>query len=229
MNLKYIHTLLFLLLLGSSTLWAQNGNNEQTPKDPKAKAILEKLSKKNKTIKSAYLEFEYRLVNPTDKIDEKQQGKAWIKGDMYRLVLESVKRYSDAKTLWTIMDEEVQISNVETEGEEDNAFKPSKILTIFESGFNYKYDKEGTKDGKKVDIINLYPEKADKPYHTIKLYVDKSAQQIHAIEMKGKDGNNYTYTLKKITKNPQLNDAEFTYNIKKAEEQGFDIIDLRDE
>lgn len=226
MNWKNI-TGLFLGLIASAQLFAQQPNDEElAPKDPKAKVILDKLSEKNKDLKSAYIEFDYHLQAPD--VDETQPGKAWIKGDMYKLKMSNIERYSDGKSVWTVSpdDEEVQVSSATENEDGDDVMKPSEILTIYENGFNYKYDKEGTKDGKKVDIINLFPEVSGKPYHTIKLFVDKSTGQIYAMMMKFKDGNNYTYTIKKLEKNVAVSDGDFLFDTQKAEAEGYDVIDL---
>ena len=57
----------------------------------------------------------------------------------------------------------------------EDAINPSKVFTIYEKGYKYKFDGE---DGV-TEIISLYPENPDKKkFHTAKLYVDKTKKQI---------------------------------------------------
>ena len=59
------------LIIIAITLHAQPADDV---KDPKAKAILEELSKKNKSYSSIKAEFSYKLENKDESIDETQNG-----------------------------------------------------------------------------------------------------------------------------------------------------------
>ena len=63
-----------------------------------------------------------------------------------------------------------------------------------------------------MQIINLYPVKAnEKPYHTIKLSIDKSKKQIQMITIVGKEGDNYIYDIISFTANPTTKDSDFKF------------------
>ena len=214
--------LIFIALFSLSLISvAQNEN----PKDPKAKSILDKVSATNKSFSTIYIEFNYRLVNKPNGIDETQEGTVWIKGEQYKLIFPGIERYSDGKTVWTYLedDEECQISEAVSDDEE-GSFSPSSMLTIYEKGFNYLYGAEDVIDGKKVDMIKLFPEGAGKPYHTIKIYIDKATSQIARIEVFGKDGNTFTYDLNIIKNNQPMADTMFVFDTSKAS----DVVDMRD-
>lgn len=223
-KMRHILTCIALTVLTVNTAFSQKRMDEELqPKDPVAKGILDQVSKKNKEIKSAYIRFTHILDNKADDIHEENTGKLWLKGDMYKVVLGSVERFCDGKTLWTYMkdDDEVQVNNANTGNE--GGFQPSKLLNIYEKGFNYKFIQTTEMDSKSLDVIALYPEKADKPYHTIKLYITNK-KTIYAIEIKGKDGNTYTYKIKSMEKNPDLPEGTFMFDESKAG----DVIDLRE-
>ena len=212
--------LFIVLAFLSVSAFAQNEN----PKDPQAKKILDKVSAANKAASSIYIEFNYQLVNKANGIDETQKGTVWIKGEKYKLIFPGIERYSDGKTVWTYLedDEECQITNVS--GDDDESFSPSSMLTIYENGFNYIYGSEVMVNGKKNDMIKLFPEGGGKPYHSIKIYIEQSKSQISKIEVFGKDGNTFTYDLKMIKQNQAMDDNMFVFDTSKAE----DIVDLRD-
>jgi len=73
--------------------------------------------------------------------------------------------------------------------------------------------------------IDLFPENRDKPFSRIKLLVVKDNLQIYSFKQVGKDGNNYTVLVKKMTTNQPFADTEFTFN--KAANPSVDIIDMR--
>lgn len=209
---------LTIIALGINVAFAQQ--------DPKAKGILDKLSAKAKTFKTISATFEYELNNETAGINETQNGSLISKGDKYNLNIAGQNVISDGKTKWTYIEDagEVQIDAANT-GEEE-ALNPSKILTIYESGFKYKFEKEVNMDGKTLQVIKLFPEKADdKPYHSALLYVDKAKNEVYKIELKGKDGSNYTYTIKSFDVNKEVADSKFTFNTAKHPE--VEVIDLR--
>ncbi|MFT4753683.1 MAG: outer membrane lipoprotein-sorting protein [Salibacteraceae bacterium] len=214
--------LLVLVVLSISIVGlAQNEN----PKDPKAKSILDKVSAESKSHSTIYMEFSYRIVNKPNAIDETQEGKVWIKSDQYKLMFPGLERYSDGKTMWTYLedDDECQISSSAGDDEEEN-ISPSSLLTIYENGFNYLYGNETTINGKKVHMIKLFPEGGGKSYHTIKVYVNPATNQMARIEVFSKDGNTFTYDLKVINNDIVMDNSLFVFDTSKAG----DIVDLRD-
>lgn len=217
--------LALLILVALSTSFAGYSQNEN-PKDPKAKAILDKVSAETKSHETIFMEFSYRIVNKPNGIDDTQEGKVWIKSNMYKLEFPGIERYSDGKTLWTVMvdDDECQITDAMSDDEEEENISPSSLLTIYENGFNYLYGNATTVNGKKVDMIKLFPEGGGKAYHTIKVYVNPATNQMARIEILNKDGNTYTYDLKVIKNDEPMANTMFVFD---PSNMG-DVIDLRD-
>lgn len=196
--------------------------------DAKAKAILDQLSKKNKAYTSIKADFSYNLNNKDQKINETQDGTIFIKGPKYKLNIAGQEVISDGKTVWTYLKDakEVQLQNPPDPSEED-ALNPATIFTLYEKGFKYKFEGENTTAGKTIQTITLHPDDPkNKPYHTIKLEIDKGSQQVHALRVLGKDGNNYTYLIKNFSSNVNLPETTFTFN--PAQHPGVDVIDLRE-
>lgn len=216
--MKIYHLFLIALILPISA-FAQ---------DDKAKAILDELSKNTKGYSSMEADFEYQMLNEADGINERQEGSLLSKGDKYRLNIAGQEVISDGKTVWTVLAdaEEVQVNNVPDESEAEDFISPNSILTLWEKGFKFKYSQETTLNGKKVDVIDLYPiEAKEKSYHTIKLYVKKDRTGIERIEIKGKDGTDYVYTIKEMKVNQAVTDQKFVFSVKAH--PNFDVIDLR--
>jgi len=222
MNSQIKAILVSILLLASSLSNAQGAQDQ----DPKAKKILDGVSAKTETYSSLDISFLYSMDNKQDNIHESQEGNLLLKGDHYRLLIAGREIYSDGENQWThlIDDEEVQISEAEYE---EGTLSPTNIFTIYEKGFKYQYVKEEVKAGKTLQLIKLFPEAADeKSYHTINLYVDKVKKQIYSITIVGKEGDNYTYKILKLTPNITTTAADFKFDSSKH--PGVEVIDLRD-
>ncbi len=196
--------------------------------DAKAKGILDKLSAKTKTYTSMRADFEYTMKNVAEDIEETQTGSLVTQGEKYNLEIAGQKIISDGKTVWTVLDEaeEVQLNNVPEEDETEDYISPTKILTLWEKGYKYQYDKSTTANGVAVDVINLFPEKADEQsFHTIKIYVNKEKMIVNQIDIKGKDGTDFVYFIKKFITNENIEANTFVFST--ADNPSYDVIDLR--
>jgi outer membrane lipoprotein-sorting protein len=210
---------IFLILLSFSVL-ALNAQE-----DKKAKDILDKLSAKTKAYTSISSEFTYSLVNKEKKINATQNWNIAIKGEKYRLDMGEQLILFNGKTMWKLLksDNEVEISNP---GANDEALNPKNIFTMWEKGYKYKYVKDETIGGKVVHIIDLYPSNPkEKDFLSIRLYIDKNAMQVLKSEIKGKNGNQYTYEIKKFLTNQALDDSKFVFN--SSEYPGVEVNDIR--
>ncbi|PCH92023.1 MAG: cell envelope biogenesis protein LolA [Bacteroidetes bacterium] len=208
-----------LLLIMSTNAYSQNDH------DPKAKAILDEVSKKTKTYKAMLVNFTYIMENKKENISDSQSGELLLSGDRYRLKIAGQIIYSDGKIMWTYIEEaeEVQINEQE---EDEGMISPTNIFTIYEKGFKYQFHKEEQIDGRTAQVINLYPEKPkEKSFHTIRLYVDKAKKQLFRVKIFGREGDDYIYKIDKLELNPPISDSDFTFD--KAAHPKVEVIDLR--
>jgi outer membrane lipoprotein carrier protein len=193
--------------------------------DKKAKDILDKLSAKTKAYSSIKSEFTYSLENKDRNINTSQKWKLALKGDKYRLEMGQQVILSDGKTMWKVlkMDEEVEVSN---QSNDEDALNPKSIFTMYESGFRNKYVKEQKLGTKVVHVIDLFPlNPKEKDFVSIRLFIDKTAMQVLKSEIKGKNGNLYTYEITSFETNKALADSYFVFS--STEFPGFDVNDLR--
>lgn len=192
--------------------------------DPKAKSILDNLSKKTKAYTSIKAEFLLTITSKKDGVNESQSGSIQLKGNKYNLSIKGQEVISDGKTVWTYIkeSEEVHINTISND-ENDGTFSPDKLFTLYETGFKYKYVEEKNN----IHSINLYPKDASsKAFHRITLFIDKIKNEIKEVKVYGKDGSEATYKIKTFTTNTALPDSLFTFD--KAKHPKVEIIDLRD-
>jgi outer membrane lipoprotein carrier protein len=210
-----------LFMIFSGTLSAQN--------DPKAKGILDEVSKKTKTYKTISASFALSITDKDKKNTDKQEGNLMVKGSKYKVEIAGQTIISDGKTVWTYLKEsnEVQINNAEA-NEDNDKITPTNIFTIYEKGFKYEFVKEETtKSGAVIQQIKLFPlDPKKKNYHTAIISIDKAKKQITSMQVMMKDGSTSLYTVKKFTTNTEIADGVFTFD--KAKYPKVEVVDLRE-
>jgi outer membrane lipoprotein carrier protein len=188
--------------------------------DPKAKAILDKVSSKLKTMKSIKANFTFSMGAGSSK--NTQKGTFDMKGSKYRVDLGAQQILCDGKSVWTYLknNKEVQVASFDPS---QQTVSPAKLFSgSYHNDYNSKYVGEQTIGGKKVDVVELTP-KAGHSFKKLQLYVDK-AGVISGGNMVDKSGSTYTYAISGVTES-KLSDADFAFDSKKN--PGVEVIDLR--
>ena len=184
--------------------------------DPKSQGVLDKLSSKMKSQKSFYIEFSATIKNNATGRSESENGKGWVKGDKFYASYGENTIISNGIKTWTIVKDEKSVYESDANEKDDESMNPKKLMTIWETGFKNKYEKEDKLNDEAVHVINLYPKNPAKvEYHTIVLYVSKSSNELKKAVMKAKDGTIMSYTLSKFQSNPPIDDSKFVFDMKK--------------
>jgi outer membrane lipoprotein carrier protein len=202
--------LLFILVSALSL------NTFAQEQDPKAKAILDDLSKTTKTYKTITADFNHTIYNKDKKQTDKLAGKIQVKGQKFKLVIPGNVIVCDGKTIWTHNKDAAEVTIKNSDPSNEDQMNPSKIFTLYETGYKYKYDKEEKVGTVTCHIIDLYPsiKPEKKKFHTIKLYVDKVKKQVVQLKMLMKDGGTQLYEVKSFKPNAEIPDATFVFDTK---------------
>jgi outer membrane lipoprotein-sorting protein len=207
--------LIILALITSSHLQSQD-------QDPKAKVILDDISKTTKSYKTITTDYSLVITNKDKKQTDKQTGKIQVKGTKFKLDIPGNSIFCDGKTVWTFNREANEVSIKNYVPSADDILDPTKIFTMYENGYKYKFEKEEAG----LSVINLYPsvKPEKKKFHTIKLYVDKQKKQVKKLIMLMKDGGTQTYELKTLTPNLDILENQFVFDSKSCK---CEVIDER--
>jgi outer membrane lipoprotein-sorting protein len=213
MTLK-IKTLASVLFL-TSRLLAQS--------DVASKNILSALSKKFNTYDVIKTNFTLTINNAEAKNKQTQEGILYLKSktNKYKIVFEEQEILSDGKSQWTYLkaDNEVQLSNI---SKEEEALNPAQIFTAYNKGYKTRFNGE-TKVGTTVyQNIEMAPV-TNKSFFKIKMMVYKANNQLYSLSVYDKNGNIYTYTIKKLEPINGIVDAFFVWDKKK-----FATVDMQD-
>lgn len=191
--------------------------------DAKADAILDKLSKEIKDQKSFYVEFSSTTTNPDSDSKASISGKGWVKGDKYYASFGDNTVISNGIKTWTIIKEEKTVYVTDADEEDEESVNPKKLMTIWETGFKSKYTKQTTIGGESVHQIYLYPKKTSTDYTYIVVYVSVSSNELKRVVMSMRDQTKMTYSLKKFTSNPTVEDSKFVFD--KSKYPGYTVIE----
>lgn len=194
--------------------------------DPKAKTILDEVSKLTRSYKTLTADVVFSSLDKAKKpVEKPQTWKIQAKGDKFRLEIPGTTIVSDGKTLWNYNKDarEVTIRHFDPDNEDQN---PSRMFTMYESGYKFKYDKEEKVGVVPAHVIDLYPavKPEKKRFHTVKLFVDKKKKQVIRMTMMMKDGGTQVYEVKNIKPNAEIADSNFVFDLK-----GFKPDQINDE
>lgn len=191
--------------------------------DAKADGILDKVSAKIKGLKTFYVEFSATIKNSTNGTNTNMSGKGWVKGDKFSATYGETTLISNGIKTWSIVKEEKTVYETDASGADEESINPKKLMTIWETGFKSKYEKEETLGGEKVHMIYLYPKNPKKAnYHTIIVYVSKEDNELKKAILKSNDGTVSTFTMTKFTSNPAIEDSKFVFD--KSKYPGYTVV-----
>ena len=211
------------LLVGIVSLNAQP-NNSQGTSDPKATAVLDKVSAKYKGYTAFKGKYSLRIESAEGDMDEEQTGTFYIRGKSYKLENADQEIICNNETIWFYLKEvnEVQVNIYEPD---ESTLTPDQIFTIYDKKFLSVHSGTVTKGSTKLHLIELTPLDKSKPYFKIKLFVNVATNEIVICKIYDKNGNRYIYSMKELKANPTLPPNFFTFNVK--EHPGVEVVDLR--
>lgn len=204
--------IILCLLIACASVRAQNG----------AKDILDKSAAKIKAYPAVEIEFSLTMENKEEGIREEHQGKAYMKGNLYRLEVMEVVNYYDGKNIYTYMPEAREVNLKNPSDEEEEMLNPTKIFNIHNTGFKQKLisNTGGTA------YIELYPNDLNKNFIKIGIWVKTSDFSIREVESFGKDGNNLIIAIKSLKQPARIPDDSF-FKFDTTRHPDVEIIDMR--
>ena len=147
---------------------------------------------------------------------------------MFKLDIPGNAIVCDGKTIWNHNKDAKEVTIKTFDATNNDQLNPSKIFTIYESGFKYKYIAEEKVGTVVCHAIDLYPtvDQGKKKYHSIKIYIDKTKKQVVQMKVMMKDQSTNVYDIKGLKPNLSIDDKAFTFDTKPFKPD--QIIDERD-
>ncbi|WP_295833637.1 outer membrane lipoprotein carrier protein LolA [uncultured Winogradskyella sp.] len=191
----------------------------------KAKALLNEVSTKVKSYNNISVGFKYELNNVSENINQETKGDVTIQNKKYHLNVLGVTRIFDGKTLYTISpeDEEVTVSSDNTKDE--GTITPSKMMTFYEEGYNYKMDILQNVKGRKIQYVKLIPIDSNAEIKHVLLGIDATTKHIYNLIEVGKNGVKTILTVNSFKTNQAIPKTLFVFDENKYKDFYINKID----
>ena len=209
---------IFLIVLALTSTLAKAQNSS------KAKTLLDKVYYKVKTYDNIFVNFKYVLNNEEANISQETRGDVTLQGEKYVFNYLGVKQLYDGKKVYIIVPENEEVT-IESTPENDDPMTPSKMLTFYRQGHNYKWDILQNINGRKIQYIKLVPIDEYSEIVSILLGIDVETKHIYRLIETRKNGNKTTITVNSFKTNQLLPKTLFTFDKGKYKSKGYYIIE----
>jgi len=192
----------------------------------KAKELLDEVSTKVASYENIYLTFDYILDNEKENIHQETNGNVRIQGEKYHLKFMGIDRLFDGGKIFTIIHEDEEVVISDGDNEEDSEFTPSKILTFYQKGYTFEWDKMKVIGGKKIQFIKLLPINANAENKYILLGIDTKSKNIYQVVYTNKKDTNTTFKIRSFRTNTTFPANEFIFDEAKYTAKDYMITKL---
>ncbi len=156
------------------------------------------------------------------------EGTIWMKGLKYKIVVDEYIVYYDGNMLYSqnTEAEEVYVSKPDPDQPGFLQAVPIKIIKSYEQDFKYMYMGNRPFMGKERVEIQLYPKDLTGPYSMLKMFINPSTFKLEGIQLKHKEGIQYTMILSDIQGKQTLEEKTFVFD--PAQFPNTEVIELLD-
>ena len=212
--MKKISLILFTLLFTAFT-YAQD-----------AKSLLKEVSAKAKNYDNISIDFKYNLNNSKENVNQETRGDVTLEGEKYLLNMLGTTRIFDGTNIYTIVPEDEEVTISAYDPKDDKEITPSKMLTFYEKGYNYKMDIEQNVKGRKIQFIKLIPIDSNAEIKDILLGIDVQTKHIYKLIQTDSNGTKYTLTVNSFKTNQPVSKTLFNFDEAKYKKDGYYINKL---
>jgi len=213
-------TILFLSIFLTTITFSQNSE--------KAKSLLDEVSTKMGAYKNMTINFSQTLSNEDAGIMEGDEppirGKISLQGEKYSLNYLGNNFIFDGKKLYVINNEEKEITITDGDmGGDDGFIYPSKLLTFYKEGYNFKMGDLKNLKGRKIQFVTLNPIDSQSDIIKVELAIDAKTLHIYKLIQTGSNGSKTTFTITEFKSNQALSSNYFSFNEEKYKKLNFTI------
>ncbi|WP_347374493.1 outer membrane lipoprotein carrier protein LolA [Aequorivita sp. Q41] len=188
-----------------------------------AKTLLNEVSTKVKSYDNIAIDFKYNLNNSKENVSQETRGDVTLQGDKYVLNMLGTTRVFDGKNIFTIVPEDEEVTISAYNPKDDKEITPSKMLTFYEKGYNYKMDITQNVKGRKIQFVKLIPIDSKAEIKDILLGIDVQTKHIYKLIQTDAKGTKYTLTVNSFKTNQPVSKTLFTFDEAKYKKEGYYI------
>jgi outer membrane lipoprotein-sorting protein len=213
---KNIFTFLFFFLSGLLS-FAQSSEE--------ARKILDRFYESYEQSRGVTFSFEVTTIDANGMRYHPQQGEAMMKGDKFKLDLNTAIIWFDGKTQWVLLKDAGEV-NISTPSAKELAFiSPLALLRLYKSGYTLKKPVSAIVNGQSAYVIEMIPTTSYSDFKQLSVAVDKKTNTILQIKTTLKNNQISIIDIKNYNDNHNFPDSVFVFN--KAEYPDVEVVDLR--
>ncbi len=178
----------------------------------RAKNYLQEVSNRTKNYQSVSLDFTYSSTNKTDLEPQYQTtGHLDLQNDLYKLEFMDVVRIFDGKKVYTISEEDMEVTITNYTKNNPNSLLPSDLFNFFQTGYDFQWDTTAVIQGKKIQYIKLTPTDKNSEIESILLGIDEAKKSIYTKVQIDKNGTKSTLVVNSFQSNLPMSKNHFTF------------------
>lgn len=175
-----------------------------------AKNLLQEVTSKVKGYDNISIDFKYSINNAKDNLNQESKGSVILKGEQYILSLMGITKLFDGKKMYVINPEDEEISISKYNGKDD-ALTPSRMLSFFNEGYKYSWDRMDNVKGRKIQYIKLFPLNAKEQTKEVLLGIDVQTKNIYTVVQTAKNGTKTSIIVNSFKTNQPLSKNQFIF------------------
>ena len=215
--MKKIVVLLITIIL-SATAFAQG--------DIKSEQLLDVVSEKMNSYENIYVEFNYKLHNAEENVNQETRGNVAMKGELYNVNFLGVNQLFDGKKVYTIISEDEEVNISDADAEDEATLTPSKFFSFYKNGFTYSWDVLENMNGRKIQFVKLIPIDSNSEISSVLLGVDVKTNHIYRLIERGNNSTVTTLTITTFKTDQPLSSKLFLFDEDKYKKEGYLINKL---
>ena len=195
----------------------------------KARILLDDVSTTMKSYNNMTLDFSTSLINEEAGINENDElptkGSITLKGEKYNLkYLGNTFIFNGLKLFVINYDEKEIMINDQDFEEDDGVIYPSKLLTFYKEGYNYKMGLIKNIKGRKIQFVDLTPIDTESEIVKVNLGIDIKTRHIYKLIQFGDNGTKTILTIDQFKSNQNISNELFQFDRNSYEKLGY-LID----
>ena len=169
--------------------------------------------------------FSFTLKDTKNKVNETFNGNISLKNDKFFLETPELLAWYNGVNQWMYMKDGDEVNLLKPDENDDSQLlNPVAILSLYKKGFNYKYTGEKTIDKKKIQEVELIPQKKN-DWEKVTVQIDSSTNLPSDILVKYKNGTSNSIKIVKYQTKLSFSDDFFSFD--KSKYPHVEVIDLR--
>ncbi len=194
-------------------------------RNAEAIAIMDKAYAGFEKSKGIELLFETTTIDADGNTYPTETGKAYIKGDRFKLEMEAMHIWFDGETQWVFIKDANEVNISKPVGQEIAAVSPLALLGMYKNGYLLKAPVSKTVNHNPVYQIEMQPATGNKDFKMVTASINKNNFTVVQVVLTATNGVQTQINISRYNANYQFNDALFRFD--KTAHPGVEIVDLR--